>query len=131
MVSYDRRDVTLTSGSGGATATATTTSIVGELAEIVIENSTTAQPDNDWDLTVYQGTSGGNDYKVLFYDATVAQTNTAAVVYKPVAVAAKAADGTASTLTELHPVSFGPLTVTGANMGSSKVAVVKLIFKVA
>ena len=131
-MAIDIRRVTLISGSGGATATSTiAASVVGRLVKIIVHNDATDQPDDNWDLTIYHGTASSPDYEAVFTDATVSQTKTAAVVYNPVTPATKAADGSASSLTEVPPILYGPLTITGANMGNSKVAVVELVIEVA
>ena len=131
-MSYTLRQATLTSGSAGEDATATTTpSVIGKLVKIEVMNSATAQPSDNWDLTVYTGTTGGNDAEILFLDETVSQANTSKVVYDVVKPASKAADGSASTLTEVHPVVFQKeVKLIGANMGNSKSAQVMLIFEV-
>ena len=121
---------TLTSGAAGADATDTTGSVSGKLVKIEVLNSTTVKPSDGWDLTVYTGTVGGNDYDELFVDTTVSYVNTTIIDYYPVKVAAKAADGSASTLTEVFPRVFQKeIKLIGANMGNSKSAIVRLIFE--
>ena len=130
MTRIEKYEVTLTSDSDGD-ASETLTPVFGKLLKIVVENDSTDQPSDNWDLTVYQGTASGPDYDIIFVDATVSQVKTAAVIYYPLAVAAKAADGGASTLSEVPPVLHNALTITGANMGDTKNAQVKLIGEVA
>lgn len=122
---------TLTSDSSGdATASLSDGVVVGELVEVVVHNgSGSSQPSNNWDLTVYTGTDGGNNDKVLFYDATVSQANTSAVVYNPVRTASIASDGSDSSLTESRPAIHGVMKLIGANMGDTKSAVVKAIVR--
>ena len=126
------RQAVLTSGSSGESATATLTpSITGKLVKIEILNSTTVQPSDNWDLTVYTGTTGGNDAETLFYDETISQANTSKIVYYPLKAASKAADGTASTLSEIPAIVYSKnVKLIGANMGNSKSAQVILIFEV-
>jgi len=129
-MAIEKYEVTLTSGSAGATATATINPIFGKLLKIIVENDATDQPDNDWDLTIYQGTASGPDYDPIFVDAGVSQVKTAAVVYHPVIAASMAVDGSASSLTEVSPVLHNLITITGGNMGNSKIARVKLLVEV-
>jgi len=106
--------------------------IFGRLVCVEINNgASSAQPSDNWDIEIYQGTASGNDDKSLFYDETVSQGNTTAIVYYPVVAAAVASTGEASTLTEVTPVINGVVKVTGANMGASKTAVVKIYVEVA
>lgn len=128
MTAYETKRVTITSGSAGAAGTATLTAF-GELVKIEVKNG--AGLTNSWVLTVYQGTASGNDYDILFYNDDVSNATTAAQVFYPQSACAKAADGTASTLTETYPVAFGLITVSGASMGNSKSAVIAMTFKVA
>lgn len=124
------RKATLTSD-GNGDATASTSSVSGRLVKIEVLNSTTAQPSNNWDLTLYTGTASGNNYEVLFLDATVSQAITSKVKYYPVAVASKAADGDDSTLTEVPPLVLSqPINLIGANMGDTKSAEIRLLFEV-
>jgi hypothetical protein len=128
MTAYETQRVTITSGVAGAAGTGTLIAY-GELVKIEVNNG--ASVTNSWVLTVYQGTAGGNDDDKLFYNDAVSNATTAAQVFYPQYACAKAADGTASTLTESYPVAFGLVTVSGASMGNSKSAVVALTFKVA
>jgi len=109
----------------------TLSNVFGRLVKIKIENSASAQPNADWDIIVYQGTTGGNDYEVIFKDDTVSNSKTSAIVYYPVKTASLSADGSDSTLTEVSPVCYGSLKLKGANMGSKKSAKITLYFEVA
>jgi hypothetical protein len=124
-VRIDKHIVTLTGDSDSESVG----SVYGELIKIEINNHGTNTPSNNWDLEVYQGTNGGNDDEVLFKDDTVSNGDTSAIVYYPKAIECKAEDGDALT-TRTNPVAYGQVTVTGANMGADKTAVVKLFFKV-
>jgi hypothetical protein len=129
-MAYDERRVTLTSdGSGDASETIEV--VNGELLKVSVYNSATVQPDDNWDLTIYQGVASSNNYNAHFIDTTVSQTNTAAQVYYPVKACNKSADGTDSVITETPPMADGLIVVKGANMGAATSAIVQLIFRVA
>ena len=126
----DKYSVTLTGDSDTETINGGSP-VFAKLVKIEIKNSATAQPSDNWDLEVFTGTASGNDDESLFLDGTVSNSKTTKVVYYPVTPAAKAADGSASSLTEVSPIANGVVTVSGTNMGASNTAVVTLIFEAA
>lgn len=134
-MAYNEYRITLTSdGSGDAIGTISGV-VQGELLKISVFNGTgllnVDQPDDNWDLTIYQGTASSSDYTAHFVDTTVSQTNTAAQIYYPVKACNKAVDGTTSTITETPPMVDGILKLVGANMGDTKIAIINIIVRVA
>lgn len=118
----------LTSDSSGDSTVTCSPSVTGRLVKIEIENSSTAQPSDNWDLTVYTGTNGGNDDEELFVDETVSNSNTSKVVYYPVSKQSLNTDGSDLSFYQNPEVFQKKIKLIGANMGDTKTAIVKLIF---
>ena len=123
----ERVEVTLTSD-GDGDASETTKALFGRIVRISAVGVTA--PSSNWDLEIT--CKAANDKAItLFNDDSVTNSTTAPDFWYPVGAAAKAADGSASSLTERDPVAFGPLTVVGAAMGDTKSAKVEIIIEVA
>jgi hypothetical protein len=123
--------VTATSDSGGDYSTVLPRNYIGRLVGIKVVNSADAQPSSNWDLklSVADMTRGATTAveETIFLDETV--SNSGVVNYYPVVPAAKASDGSASTLTEVPPLIGGPLTITGSKMGDTKTAYIYLFIE--
>ncbi len=130
MANIEKIQVTLTSGSSGATATATTGVHIGRLVGIWAVPSLDSAPSANWDLQlthadVAAGQTTAVD-NIIFLDATTLATDI--TKYRPVELEHKAEDGDALS-TRTPPLVAGPIVVTGANMGNSKVAEVWLFIE--
>ena len=128
MEYLDVKFASITSGTGGSAGIASGSlgSSMGRIYKVEIENSTTAQPSDNWDLTIYTGTVGGPDYEAFFTEATISQGNTSKIVYYP-RKKADLTDGTASTLLEIEQMVFNrELKYVCANMGDTKAAKIKV-----
>ena len=130
MVRYETYICTLTGDSDSETLN-DGKPIFGKLYCVEINNHATNTPSANWDIEIYQGTAGGNDDKSMFLDATVSNSKVVAVVYYPRVLANKDTDGDQSTVYDIMHWAGGVVKVTGANMGASKTAVVKVTFEVA
>ena len=101
-----RHEVELESGAAGQDAVDTMI-VGGLLRKIVINPDGTAVPSASWDLSI-----AGPDGEILYVSTTL--SNSVTIEVPPATIAP-------------NPC-FGTITLTGANMGNSKKAVVALIF---
>ena len=125
---YDRRILSITSGSAGAAGTDTTETVSGKLVRVTtlcVTSSCTAS----WVLGITEDVLGVEH--TIFTDEDRSNSTTAVDVSYPVTPAAKTADGTASVLTEVGVPVTGPLTVSIGTIGNSKNVKVELVFEVA
>ncbi len=123
---FQKYAVTLTSDASGD-ASATIENVTGRLLKVVTLGVT--QPTASWDLAIKAEIAGVDE--TIFSDTARSNSTTAPDVSYPVAPANKTADDSASSLTEVFPIIYGPVTITGANMGASKSAKVILIVEAA
>lgn len=128
MVRYDIRTLSLTTGASGAAGVGTTQSISGKLVRVTTL-CVTASVTASWVLGITEEVMGIEH--TIFTDADRSNSTTAADVSYPVVPAAKTADGTASSLTELGTPITGPITVSVGTAGNSKNIKVELVFEVA
>lgn len=123
MTKVEYEEITLTSNAGGTGTTDTTYGTFKNvfLLQIVIDPDDTAAPDEGWDLTIVEETT----LRAIYANASMSATTLSTATIRDAVV--NTAAGAIANEAALIPIR-NRLACSGANMGTSETAVLKVYY---